>query len=25
MTRRHSLWPVEYQFNCSILVLGKFT
>ncbi|MBA0608855.1 hypothetical protein Godav_021024 [Gossypium davidsonii] len=25
MTWRHSLWPVEYQFNCSILVLGKFT
>ncbi|MBA0761407.1 hypothetical protein Gotri_024059 [Gossypium trilobum] len=25
MTWRHSLWPVEYQFNYSILVLGKFT
>ncbi|MBA0552223.1 hypothetical protein Golob_023053 [Gossypium lobatum] len=25
MTGRRSLWPAEYQFNCSILVLGKFT
>ncbi|MBA0794341.1 hypothetical protein Gohar_018678 [Gossypium harknessii] len=25
MAWRHSLWPVEHQFNCVILVLGNFT
>ncbi|MBA0728006.1 hypothetical protein Goshw_004910 [Gossypium schwendimanii] len=25
MSWRHSLWSVEYQFNCAILVLGNFT